>query len=51
MFCQLRTRGQVVNDYQVHIEEEWLKELKSKYTVTINRNVLKDLKSKIEIKN
>ena len=36
-------KGQVMNDYQLYIEKEWLKELKTKYAVTIDKKVVKRL--------
>lgn len=34
-------RGQVVNDYQKHLEERWVKSLRKKYKVEIDKDVLK----------
>jgi peptidyl-prolyl cis-trans isomerase SurA len=36
-------RGFVINDYQVFLEENWIKELQKKYPVKINEAVLKSL--------
>lgn len=33
-------RGKVISDYQTKLEEDWLKELKSKYEVTVNEQTL-----------
>lgn len=37
-------RGQVITDYQDYLEQEWLKELNSKYPVSVNKEVLKTVK-------
>ena len=36
-------RGYVLNDYQLQLEEDWIKELKKTYPVKINRSVLNSL--------
>ncbi|MFT4683742.1 MAG: peptidyl-prolyl cis-trans isomerase SurA [Flavobacteriales bacterium] len=36
-------RGNVVNDYQEFLEEKWVKDLHSKYSVKINDNVFKTI--------
>ena len=36
-------KGQVIADYQQQLENEWIKSLKSKYTVKINEDELKKL--------
>lgn len=36
-------RGQVIGDYQQQIEKDWIKDLRSKYTITINQAELKKL--------
>jgi peptidyl-prolyl cis-trans isomerase SurA len=36
-------RGFVLNDYQVQLEENWIRELKRKYPVKVNESVLKSL--------
>lgn len=36
-------RGQVIADYQQYLEDQWIKELKTKYTVKINDDELKKL--------
>tara|TARA_B100000508_G_scaffold136157_1_gene128798 strand:- start:45810 stop:47873 length:2064 start_codon:yes stop_codon:yes gene_type:complete len=33
-------RGAAIQDYQEHLEQEWLKELKEKHTITVNEEVL-----------
>jgi peptidyl-prolyl cis-trans isomerase SurA len=42
------TRGQVVNDYQNYLEEQWIKSLRKKYKIKVNRIALKNLKSQIK---
>ncbi len=37
------SRGFHISDYQQFLEEEWLRELKQKYTVKVNRRVLKTI--------
>jgi len=37
-------RGIITADYQNYLEEEWLKQLREKYTVTINQDVLSQIK-------
>jgi peptidyl-prolyl cis-trans isomerase SurA len=37
-------RGIITADYQNFLEQEWLKELKQKYTVTVNQDVLSKIK-------
>jgi peptidyl-prolyl cis-trans isomerase SurA len=39
-------RGIITADYQNYLEQEWIKELKNKYTVTVNYDVLKSLAGK-----
>ncbi len=36
-------RGLIISDYQNHLEEEWLKELKTKYPAKVNDEVVKGL--------
>ena len=36
-------RGQVISDYQEHLEKEWVESLKNKYTVKLNEKVLESL--------
>lgn len=43
-------RGAVVNDYQLYLEQEWLKELHVKYPVKINQKALKQLRKEYEKK-
>lgn len=33
-------KGKVINDYQVHLETEWMKELRGKYNVKVNRKAI-----------
>lgn len=37
-------KGTLVNDYQKYLEEEWLRSLRSKYSVKVHYNVLKKVK-------
>jgi peptidyl-prolyl cis-trans isomerase SurA len=37
-------RGIITADYQNYLEQEWLKELRNKYTVTVNQDVLSTIK-------
>ena len=37
------SKGQVIADYQLQLENEWIKSLKLKYTVKINDDELKKL--------
>jgi len=37
-------RGLITADYQNFLEQEWIKELKTKYTVTVNQDVLSQIK-------
>ena len=39
-------RGLVVSDYQNHLEEQWLKYLRDKYTVEVDKDVLKTVQVK-----
>ena len=39
-----QVRGLVTSDYQNHLEQKWVEELKSKYEVTVNNEVLKLVK-------
>ncbi|SMG50654.1 peptidyl-prolyl cis-trans isomerase SurA [Marivirga sericea] len=41
-------RPALMEDYQKHLEKEWIETLKGKYSVNINEKVLNKLKSKIE---
>lgn len=36
-------RGLYISDYQNHIEEMWIKELRRKYKIKVNRNLLKTI--------
>lgn len=37
-------RGMVISDYQNQLEQDWIRELKSKYPVTLNEKTLKKVK-------
>ena len=37
-------KGLITADYQTYLEEQWINELKSKYTININKVVLKLIK-------
>ncbi|MGM0579298.1 MAG: peptidylprolyl isomerase [Bacteroidota bacterium] len=41
-------RTTVMEDYQEHLEEEWLKKLKGKYEINVNKDILNKIKSEIE---
>jgi peptidyl-prolyl cis-trans isomerase SurA len=41
-------RPELMEDYQNHLEAEWLKELKEKYEVKVNEKVLNKINSEIE---
>lgn len=34
-------KGKVIGDYQNHLEEEWMKELRKKYVIKVNKKALK----------
>jgi len=40
------TRGEVMNDYQNHLESEWVKELHKTYKVKVNQKNYKELKQR-----
>lgn len=40
-------RGQVLNDYQNYLEEQWVIELRNQYDVKINKRALKHLKKEL----
>ncbi len=40
-------KGKVISDYQLQLEEEWMKELHNKYQVTVNNKALKKVKKEI----
>ncbi|MEM6517492.1 MAG: hypothetical protein AAF688_15025, partial [Bacteroidota bacterium] len=40
-------RGQVVSDYQIELENRWIKTLQSRYKVEVNPNVLEQIKTKL----
>jgi peptidyl-prolyl cis-trans isomerase SurA len=40
-------RGIIISDYQKYLEAEWIRELKSKYTVTINREAFDALQKEL----
>ncbi len=39
-------KGKVMSDFQDQLEKDWIKELRTKYTVKINKKALKKLKAK-----
>jgi peptidyl-prolyl cis-trans isomerase SurA len=39
-------RGEIISQYQDHLEKEWIKQLKEKYTVKIERNVLDEVRNR-----
>lgn len=41
-------KAELMEDYQKHLENQWLNELKKKYSVSVNELVLNKLKSEIE---
>ncbi|MBC8757352.1 peptidylprolyl isomerase [Kordia sp. YSTF-M3] len=41
-------KGKVISDYQVYLEEEWIKTLKKNYKVDINKKVYRKLKKYIK---
>ena len=41
-------KGAVMSDYQNHKEENWIKDLKSRYRIELNQDVLKAVKSKLK---
>lgn len=41
-------KGQIISDFQVYKEEQWLKELQVKYPVIINEDVLLNVKKQIK---
>ncbi|WP_375579228.1 peptidylprolyl isomerase [Marivirga tractuosa] len=41
-------RPEVMEDYQKHLEKEWLEALSQKYTITVNEKILNKINSKIE---
>lgn len=41
-----QVRGKVMADYQNHLEQKWMEELREKYNVKVNKRVLKKLKKK-----
>ena len=42
------TRGEVINDYQKELEDQWVIDLKNKYKVKMNKKNLKKLKRQFE---
>jgi peptidyl-prolyl cis-trans isomerase SurA len=40
-------RGQVIADYQEHIESEWLDQLRKKHPVTINKELYNEIASNL----
>ena len=41
-------RGEVLNDYQNYLEQEWVKDLRDTYAVKVNKKNYKELKSRLE---
>lgn len=41
-------KGRVINDYQQYLEENWVKELKSEFTVKVNRDVFEKVKKEVK---
>lgn len=41
-------KGRVISDFQDHLEESWIEELKSKYTIEVDDSVFKKVISEIE---
>lgn len=41
-------RGRVLSEYQVKVEEDWMRGLREKYTVSLNKKVLKKLKKELD---
>ncbi len=39
------TRGEVINDYQIYLENKWVEDLRKKYKIKLNKKTLKKLKS------
>jgi peptidyl-prolyl cis-trans isomerase SurA len=42
-------KGQVINDYQTYLEEQWLAGLKSRYPVYINKEVFDELQEELAL--
>ena len=40
------TKGQVISDYQGHLEDEWIKTLKRKYPIKVDDKVLQSMITK-----
>ncbi len=40
------TRGEVMNDYQNHLEKEWVKDLRQTYKIKVNQKNYKELKQR-----
>lgn len=41
-------RGIITSDYQEHLEESWVKELRGKYNFSVDQNVLETLKTELK---
>ncbi len=41
-------RGKVVNDYQQHLENNWVKDLKQEFNVSVNRDVFENVKKQLK---
>lgn len=40
-------RGKVINDYQQHLENNWVSDLKKEFTVSVNRDVFENVKKQL----
>lgn len=43
-------RGQVISDYQNHLEDEWVSDLRSRYEVKVSENTFKNILEQLENK-
>ncbi len=41
-------KGELINDYQTHLENKWIEQLKAENTVVVNQDILSQVKKKIE---
>lgn len=42
------TKGAVISNYQSYLEQEWIKDLKSRYTVKVDKEVLKEVEAALD---